>query len=129
MKLLLSPPRVVALMLSAGLAGGALAQNPGDHASHHPAPSSQSATLVSTMPAMSGEADMRNMDAHWQRLQAMHAQMAAAKTPEQRQALMEEHMAAMRETKEAMPCMGAMQGQAGGMPMPMMHGQNQPVSR
>ena len=40
---------------------------------------------------------MANMDRHMKSMQAMHEKMVAARTPEQRQALMDEHMKLMRE--------------------------------
>lgn len=46
-----------------------------------------------------------------QKMQAMHEKMMAAKTPEQRQALMSEHMKLMREG------MAMMKGMRGGMGM------------
>ena len=57
------------------------------------------------------------MDTMMKSMQEMHDKMMAAKTPEERQALMADHMKAMQE---GMAMMGQMQGGGGkgaGMPM------------
>jgi hypothetical protein len=56
---------------------------PEDHAAHHPA----NAAPAPTAP---------QVDAQMKRMQDMHQQMQAANTPEQRAALMKDHMAAMQ---------------------------------
>ncbi|MCY1552249.1 hypothetical protein D9M68_886320 [compost metagenome] len=63
---------------------------------------------------------MAAMDQHMKAMQAMHEKMAAAKTPEERQALMAEHMilmkggmAMMKSMDGGMPGMGGMQGGKG----------------
>lgn len=55
---------------------------PDDHAAHHPA---NAATPLAPQ-----------VDAQMKRMQDMHRQMQAATTPEQRAALMKDHMAAMQ---------------------------------
>lgn len=55
------------------------------------------------------------VDPKMQAMQEMHRKMQAAKTPEERDALMKEHMSAM---PDAMPMMGQMKGP---MPMPMQN--------
>jgi hypothetical protein len=67
----------------------ASAQTPADHAAHHP---SQGASA----PVPAAER-MAGMDAHMKAMQAMHDKMAAARTPEERQALMAEHMKLMQD--------------------------------
>lgn len=48
--------------------------------------------------AMGGQGGMpMDMEKHMQSMQAMHEKMAAAKTPAERQALMQEHMKMMQE--------------------------------
>lgn len=51
-----------------------------------------------TMSGMGGQGGMpMDMEKHMQSMQAMHEKMAAAKTPAERQALMQEHMKMMQE--------------------------------
>ena len=59
---------------------------------------------------MSGKAsaDATGMDAQLKMMREMHARMMAAKTPEERNALMGEHMKAMRDG------MAMMEGMSGG---------------
>lgn len=71
---------------------------------------------------------MAKMDAHMKTMQSMHDKMMAAKTPEERKALMGEHMKAMQDGMTMMGKMGsggAMSGmdagtKKGGMSMDMM---------
>ncbi|HSW19675.1 MAG TPA: hypothetical protein VLJ86_20825 [Ramlibacter sp.] len=71
-----------------------------DHAAHHPS--------ATTSPADRVDKQMKMM-------QAMHQKMAAAKTPEERQALMTEHMKAMQGGMSMMCEMGTGgTGMAGG---------------
>ena len=82
----------------ASAALSAWAQTPAEHNAHHPAgaaapaPSMQtpSAQAPSGSPLPMGPGNMRAMDEHMKAMQAMHEKMAAAKTPEERQALMAE---------------------------------------
>lgn len=76
-------------------------------------------------PMMQGEPDaaggmsMAALETRMQAMQAMHAKMKAAQTPAERQALMADHMKAMRDgmammkEQHAMPGMGNMAGKAG----------------
>ena len=94
---------------------------------------------MAAAPALPSDGVMRTMDSHLQAMQAMHEKMTAARTPQERQALMDEHLKVMREAMGAMQGMsgmpggmqgmggmGAMQGQAAamgsgmGMPPAMM---------
>ncbi len=64
---------------------------------------------------------MSAMDAQMKTMQEMHTKMTNAKTPEERQALMADHMKAMQGgmgMMKGMPGMGAMGGQTG-MPADM----------
>jgi len=84
-----------ACALSLGLIGAVHAQaEGGDHATHHPAPAAagESATKPQMAP---GAGMMKNMEAHMQAMNGMHQKMVAAQTPEERQALMADHMKSM----------------------------------
>ncbi len=74
-----------------------------------------------TTPAAAAPADrMAMMDAHMARMREMHDKMARAATPQERQALMAEHMKMMQE---GMAMMGGMGGMGmGGMDMGGMRG-------
>ncbi|MGE5116845.1 MAG: hypothetical protein ACM3N6_10195 [Betaproteobacteria bacterium] len=74
-----------------------------DHASHHP----QEAGAAAPSP--------ERVDMHMKTMQDMHQKMMAAKTPEERQALMAEHMKAMQGDMSMMCQMGS----GGGMGMGM----------
>src|SRR5512146_168528 len=81
-----------------------------DHAAHHP----QEAGAAAPSP--------ERVDMHMKTMQDMHQKMMAAKTPEERQALMAEHMKAMEGGMTMMCEMGArggmgMQGSAGSKDM------------
>ena len=60
-----------------------------------------------------GGGKMGAMDQHMKAMQAMHDKMAAAKTPEERQALMAEHMKLMQEGMSMMKQMGGMSSMTG----------------
>lgn len=105
---------VLSLMLS-GFALHALAQTPAEHDEHHPA-GGPDKPAVRAAPSAPPPDAMARMDQHMQAMQAMHEKMAAAKTPDARQALMGEHMKLMREGMSMMRSMrGGMGGGMGGM--------------
>ena len=81
------------------------------HKAHHPA---GSASAANTKP-VSGKAspDTARMANHTKAMQAMHDKMMAAKTPEERSALMAEHMKSMQQGMDMMKGMGGMGGMAG----------------
>ena len=81
------------------------------HKGHHPA---GSASAANTKP-VSGKAspDTARMANHTKAMQAMHDKMMAAKTPEERNALMAEHMKSMQEGMDMMKGMGGMGGMGG----------------
>ena len=89
------------------------AEAPANHAAHHP----QAATTAVGDMSMAGQADaMAHMDERMKAMQEMHEKMAQATTPEERSALMAEHMKVMQDgmammDKDAMPKM-----RANGMP-------------
>ena len=57
--------------------------------------------------------DMSKMDAQMKKMREMHEKMAAAKTPEERNKLMAEHMKTMQDGMQMMGGMSAMSGMSG----------------
>ena len=57
-----------------------------------------------------GAMDMSKMDAQMKKMREMHEKMAAAKTPEERNKLMAEHMKTMQDGMQMMGGMGGMAG-------------------
>ncbi len=114
---------ILAFVAAAALSTGALAQSDKDHAAHHP---SGAPSAVAPSPKAPTAAQM---DMQMKAMQEMHEKMMAAKTPEEWQALMTEHMKAMQD---GMAMMGQMHagsgaksgaGMGGGMSMsPQMMG-------
>lgn len=106
-----------------------MAQTADEHKAHHPAGSPPSASTQMKAPATpmgaGPMAGLAKMDEQMKAMQAMHEKMMAAKTPEERQALMDEHMKLMQDGMGMMQQMGAsMQGMGGmqgdkGMPANM----------
>ena len=80
-------------LLVAVLSGPGFAAEPDEHSGHHPASSAGAAAPKAKAPKPS--ADMRRMDAQTDAMKAMHEKMMSAKTPEERSALMGEHMKTM----------------------------------
>ena len=83
------------------------------HAGHHPA-GAASAPMSKPMPGKAG-ADMARMDTQTKAMRQMHDKVMAAKTPEERNALMAEHMKTMQDGMTMMNGMpsegrGPMQG-------------------
>jgi hypothetical protein len=90
------------------LAGCATGPTADDHAAHHPP---ESAT------AAPGQPTPGQMDSMMKSMQEMHDRMMTAKTPEERSALMQEHMMTMQD---GMAMMGRMRdGMMGGGGMGM----------
>ena len=79
----------------ASLSLSVMAQTADEHKAHHPAGSTSPASTqmkATAKPTGAGQmAGMAKMDEHMKAMQAMHEKMLAAKTPEERQALMDEH--------------------------------------
>ncbi len=97
-----------------GLSLGALAQNADEHKDHHPAgPSSPAASTQKGSAKSMSTGNMAAMDRHMKAMQATHEKMASAKTPEERQALMAEHMKMMQDGMGMMKAMGGMPGMSG----------------
>lgn len=92
---------------AAAITLSAVAQTTQDeHQAHHPA-----AGASSPAPAPQNGPTPAAADAQMKAMQAMHEKMMAAKTPQEHQALMDEHMKAMQN---GMGMMNGMKG--GGMP-------------
>lgn len=90
------PPSLL-LCLSLGLAtGSAAAQDAANHEAHHPASAS------ADKPKSKAAAPMNKMDEQMKAMHEMHQKMMAAKTPEERKALMAEHMKTMQESMSMM---------------------------
>ena len=110
------------LMALAVLSTGALAQTAAsdvDHAAHHPEGASAPAAPAKAVPqaaarpaAKASAPSSAQMNSTMKSMQEMHDKMMAAKTPEERQALMADHMKAMQG---GMGMVGQMNGQQGGM--------------
>ena len=85
-----------------------------EHDTHHPS-GAASAPIAKTMPSKSKLA-MAGMDSQMKTMQEMHNKMMAAKTPEERNALMAEHMKTMQDGMAMMSGMSpAGMGGMGGM--------------
>ena len=78
------------------------------HKAHHPA-GSASAAASKSMPGKT-RPEMARMALQTKAMQEMHEKMMAAKTPEERNALMAEHMKTMQEGMGMMKGMGGMTG-------------------
>jgi hypothetical protein len=87
------------------LAGCAAGPKEQDHATHHP-PGAAAAGPASPTPVQ--------MDSRMKSMQEMHDRMMAAKTPDERTRLMQEHMKLMQDN---MAMMGQMRSGKGGMGM------------
>ena len=104
----------ISLALAIGAAGLPMwAAQPDQHQAHHPA----GAASAPAPKSMSGKAgpDLARMDTQMKTMGEMHDKMMAAKTPEERNALMAEHMKTMQEGMAMMNGMssggmGAMRG-------------------
>ena len=107
MKLVRPLSLAFALALLAVTAPGWAAQHD-PHKAHHPA-GSASAAASKSMPAKTTP-EMARMAEQTKGMQEMHARMMAAKTPEDRNALMADHMKTMQEGMGMMQGMGGMAG-------------------
>jgi hypothetical protein len=94
------------------------AATPAEQDAHHPA-GAASTNTAKTMPSNSKLA-MAGMDSQMKSMQEMHNKMMAAKTPEERNALMAEHMKTMQDGMTMMNGMSS-SGMSGmsGMPKDM----------
>ena len=103
---------VFVLAFAAALSTGALAQSDKEHAAHHPEGASAPAAKATPKAAAPAQMDMQMKS-----MQEMHEKMMAAKTPEERQALMTEHMKSMQGGMAMMGQMKAPDAKVSGKPM------------
>lgn len=104
------------LVLAAGIAS-AQTQEPG-HQAHHPdGAASAPAVKPQSTAAAAGPAKPADISARMSAMQEMHQKLMATQTPEERQALMGEHMKAMQG---GMGMMKEMAGTGGGAAMKRM---------
>ncbi len=104
------------LAFAAAISTSVLAQPDKAHAAHHPDSASAPAASATAKPSTASPAQM---DMQMKSMREMHDKMMAAKTPEERQALMAEHMKAMQG---GMAMMGQMKAPAGKPQSPEMMG-------
>ena len=83
-----------------------LAQTPAEHDAHHPA-AAASAARMAVPKGVPGET-MARIDAQMKLMRGMHDKMMAARTPQERNALMAEHMQVMQGGMAMMGGMGSM---------------------
>lgn len=107
---------ITAATATFALAG--FAQAPAGHTAHHPQAEASPAGAM----AMADRTTMAGMDEHMKAMHEMHEKMAQAKTPEERSALMAEHMKVMQDGMAMMGTdgmsmigKGAMKGKAPNM--------------
>ena len=105
---------VFVLAFAIAVSTGALAQSDKEHAAHHPEGASAPAAKATSKPATAAPAQM---DIQMKSMQEMHGKMMAAKTPEERQALMSEHMKSMQGGMAMMGQMKAPDAKGGGKSM------------
>jgi len=103
---------VFVLAFAAALSTGALAQSDKEHAAHHPEGASAPAAKATPKAAAPAQMDMQMKS-----MQEMHEKMMATKTPEERQALMTEHMKSMQGGMAMMGQMKAPDAKGSGKPM------------
>ncbi|ABE43124.1 hypothetical protein [Polaromonas sp. JS666] len=109
----------------AAAAMGSWAQTAAEHAQHHPivvAAGQPPAGQAGPAPGPASADRMAAMDRQMKVMREMREKMANAKTPEERNALMAEHMKTMQDGMAMMnmmggPGMGPMGGMQGGKPM------------
>lgn len=95
---------------------GAMAQSADEHNKHHPTKANPEVAAAQMYPAGPIGSDMKGaMEQHMKAMQVMHEKMATAKTKEERQALMAEHMKLMQDGMAMMKSMDCQAGM-GGMP-------------
>ena len=110
--------RLHSLMLAmaiGALGGPTLAAQEDAHKGHHPK-GAASASASKGLPGKSS-ADVARMETQMKTMREMHDKMMAARTPEERNALMAEHMKAMQEGMSMMDSMSqrGMSGMKGDM--------------
>jgi hypothetical protein len=102
---------------------GAFAQTAAEHTQHHPSEPAKKATkaVAPKAPAKAAES-MAAMDIQMKAMREMHEKMMAAQTPEERKALMGDHMKAMQDGMSMMGKMGSMGSMSGMSDMKGMGG-------
>jgi hypothetical protein len=130
MEFLMTTFRHTVLSMAIAVASfGALAQADAGHAQHHPADATPKTPKAAAVKSKSmAKESTAAMDSQMKTMRAMHEKMMAVKTPEERMALMADHMRAMQEGMSTMSAMGEMMGMDGmgagaktkGMAMDMM---------
>jgi len=103
------------LAVAVAVSTGALAQSDKKHAAHHH-PECASAPAAQATPKAATVAPAQ-MDMQMKSMQEMHEKMMAAKTPEERQALMTEHMKSMQGGMAMMAQMKTPGAEGGGKSM------------
>ena len=98
-------------LVMAAAAFGAYAQTDSQHVQHHPADSVKKAAVVK--PKASVKESMAAMDSQMNVMREMHEKMMAAKTQEERNALMADHAKAMKDGMNMMGSMDSMGGMKG----------------
>ena len=100
--------RSLALIAASAFAAASIATHAqGDsHAAHHPAQAASADKPAATTAPGAGAPDSARMAQHLQAMQALQAQMAAAKTPAERKALMAAQMKLMQDGQSMMGGMG-----------------------
>ena len=104
----------LAAIVLASVAAAAGAATDEQHDSHHPA-STPAVQIAQAKPGMAASAmpGTQGMEAQMKAMQEMHAKMMAAKTPEERNALMADHMKAMQGGMAMIQGMSGMGGMGG----------------
>lgn len=131
---------IVALAFAAALAATpfSFAADPAPKDEHnHAAPAVKSApnkASKATPAPKAADEQMMKMDAHMKTMREMHEKMAAAGTPDERNALMAEHMKAMQDGMSMMGgmksgMMGEKMAEERTMPAPMMQKQMESMQK
>lgn len=102
-------------LVAAALGTSSWAIQHDQHAGHHPAGAASAPTTKAK--AVKSSVEMTRMDSQTKAMRLMHDRMVVAKTPEERAALMGEHMKTMQEGMTMMNGMsgGGMSGMKGEM--------------
>lgn len=99
----------LAVALAVASTSSLAANHEPDHSAHHP----QAPAAVAPAPDMDAKVQRQAMQKQMQAMKAMHEKMMNAKTPEERSALMAEHMQTMRDGMGMMQKMGQSSGMGG----------------
>jgi hypothetical protein len=108
-----TPHHTVLAIAMAAASFGAFSQTDAEHTQHHaPEPAKKALTAPAAKSPSMPQETMGAMDGKIKAMREMHEKMMAAKTPEERKALMTDHMKTMQDGMSMMEKMDAM----GGMP-------------